>query len=71
MISLEKIDNSNVEIILDDVIKNGSNWVFETHYSSKEYEAKKLKELDFTEKELADFGYAIISRLYAYNEVGQ
>jgi hypothetical protein len=41
------------------------------HYLSREFDKATFDDLAFDEKVLADFGYEILARLYAYAEVGQ
>lgn len=54
---------------LDDVKQDSAGsktWEQDVHYTHKFIALDKLEKLEFEDKELADFGHAIIARLYAF-----
>lgn len=69
------IDGGDMSINLDDVqhqvASTPSTWIQRQHYTAKNFPTNALDELSFDEKELADFGYAIISRLHAFRMQGE
>lgn len=74
MVGLEKTSQGTMKICLDDLIESSNdpkNWNKDVLYTFKEYDIKTFEELDFSEKELADFGYSIIARLFAFYEQGE
>lgn len=63
-----------MHITLDDVVRKGddaSRWAMDCFVTSKDYDEKLFDGLNFDEKELADFGYYILSRLYAFKQRGE
>jgi hypothetical protein len=71
LISAQLSDSGVISIIMDDIIKNDTNassWNVDCFVTSQEYDEQKFDDLDFNEKELADFGYYILSRLYAFKQ---
>ncbi len=72
LVSLEKTENDSIKVSLDDLIqKADSKWIQDVLYTFKEYDVSSFEELDFDEKELADFGYSIMARLYAFYKQGE
>ncbi|WP_150109474.1 hypothetical protein [Syntrophobacter fumaroxidans] len=74
MIGLERSANSKLKITMDDLIQisdKPSKWIKDVIITFKEYDDSIFEELDFTEKDLADFGYSIIARLYAFYKQGE
>lgn len=47
---------------------DGKSWQRDVHYTSKPLTVEELQSLQFDEKELADFGYHILARLYAFSK---
>lgn len=73
LVCAAKSDDGSMRITLDDVTrKNGvaPHWDMDCFVTSKDYDEKRFDELDFDEKELAEFGYYILSRLYAFKKRG-
>jgi hypothetical protein len=74
LVSLSKEDDG-IRICLDDVQQQSrtalGEWTQREPYTSKLISEEALEELTFDEKELADFGYAIIARLYAFKLRGE
>ena len=73
LVCAAKSDEGSMRITLDDVVKksgDASGWDIDCFVTSKDYDEKRFDELDFDEKELADFGYYILSRLYAFKKRG-
>lgn len=68
-------DEDGVRVSLDDVqYLSGAplgSWEQCEHYTSKVIQENTFDELTFDEKELADFGYAILARLYAFKKRGE
>ncbi|HOI95805.1 MAG TPA: hypothetical protein PK250_13960 [Syntrophobacter fumaroxidans] len=74
MIGLERSANSKLKITMDDLIQisdKPSKWIKDVIITFKEYDDSIFEGLDFTEKDLADFGYSIIARLYAFYKQGE
>ncbi len=75
-VNIRKLEDGAVRLMLDDIIKISDNdgnatWKSDCYITAKDYDAETFKNLAFTEKELADFGYYILSRLYAYYETNE
>jgi len=69
IVGLEKTKDGCLRITLDDLIQQDvelSKWIKDEVITFKEYDINSFDELNFDDKELADFGYMIISRLYAF-----
>jgi hypothetical protein len=74
IIRLEKVKDGKLKLILDDLVQSNnesSKWIKDALITFKEYDINTFKELSFTDKELADFGYSIIARLYAFYKQGE
>jgi hypothetical protein len=73
IVSLEKVENGVVRISLDDLVQSNDAalWAKDILYTSKEYDSEVFENLEFDDKELADFGYSIIARLYAFYKGGE
>lgn len=73
LVSIQCVDDKTVRITLDDLVKGEkpNTWTFDNLITFKDYEKKSFKDLTFTDKELADFGYYIIARLFAYYKRGE
>ena len=73
LVSVQHADDNTVRITLDDLVKGekANTWAFDSLVTFKDYEKKNFESLTFTDKELADFGYYIIARLYAYYKRGE
>lgn len=70
LVSVAK-EGAGFRISLDDVKcqdKASGQWVVDVHYTNKLIPAEAIELLEFDEKELADFGCAILARLYAFNQ---
>ena len=67
--SLLEIENNKYRLVLDDVSNSSAStdgvWQHETVVTWKEYENLDLENIDFSEKELSDFGYYVLTRLAA------
>lgn len=72
-ISLEKIEGGTVRMNLVDIVQStdATSWTEDVLYSFKEYDSEVFENLEFDDKELADFGYSIIARLYAFYKGGE
>jgi hypothetical protein len=72
-VSLEKAESGVIRISLDDIVQStdGASWIKDILYSSKEYDSEVFENLEFDDKELSDFGYSIIARLYAFYKGGE
>lgn len=72
LISLED-EGDQFRLRLDDIVKTDDPlvWKQDTHYTSKLYPKDALENLRFDEKDLADFGYGIWARLYAFMKQGE
>ena len=67
-------ENDDFRIVLDDVKSTDTQkkqWAFDTHYTNKLIPQEIFQRLELDEKELADFWYAILARLHAFNEGGE
>ena len=73
LVCAAKSDDGLMRITLDDVARKSDDalcWDMDCFVTSKDYDEKRFDELNFDEKELADFGYYILSRLYAFKQRG-
>lgn len=72
-VSLEKTESGVFRISLDDIVQSvdATLWTKDILYSVKEYDSEVFENLEFDDKELADFGYSIIARLYAFYKCGE
>jgi hypothetical protein len=64
-------EDGQLRMKLDDVVQvaeDENQWKYDVHYTSKLIPNSDLQEMKFSEKELADFGYHIMARLYAFNK---
>ena len=69
-----KSDKGVIRITLDDVVRNDdddTHWNKDCFVTSKDYDEGLFDKLEFDEKELADFGYYILSRLHAFKKRGE
>ena len=67
----EALTNGIRKITLDDVTRNDNNvtlWNKDCFVTSKNYDEEHFDTLNFSEKELADFGYFILARLYSFKK---
>lgn len=74
IVSLERNSNAELKIRLDDLIQSdedANKWIRDVIYTSKSYDVSTFENLDFDEKEMADFGYSIIARLHAFYKGGE
>lgn len=74
IVSLEQTRDGKFKLNLDDLIQSNTDvnkWSKDVHITFKEYEHETFEELEFDEKELADFGYYIIARLHAFFKQGE
>ena len=60
-----RVDENTVRISLDDLIFAKESWQEDGVITYQDYPKEKFLDMDFTEKELADFGHFVISRLLA------
>lgn len=65
-----KVDENTVRISLDDLIFAKESWQEDGVITYQDYPQEKFLEMDFTEKELADLGDFVISRLLAGYKIG-
>jgi len=68
LVSISKEDGK-VLLRLDDVKQDSAEpkaWKPDVLYTHKPITLDQLEKLEFTDKEMADFGHAIIARLYAF-----
>jgi hypothetical protein len=59
---------------LDDGVKKSSapiTWEYDVHCTSDIMLNSKFENLDWSEKELADFGYSILARLNAFRKLDE
>lgn len=71
IIRLTKEESGKLRVNLDDLVQGTNNtWVQDALYTFKDYDKAEFEELEFDEKELADFGYSIMARLYAFYKHG-
>jgi hypothetical protein len=69
IVGLEQVKDGKLKVTLDDLVQSvdePSKWIKDVLITFKEYDARTFERLDFSDKELADFGYSIIARLYAF-----
>ncbi|MET7143449.1 hypothetical protein M3S04_17555 [Xanthomonas sp. PPL139] len=73
LISIFDNDDS-LRVDLDDVVSDGTFgeiWKKKEHVTNKDISVGEFDSLSFDEKELADFGYFVMARLYAYRSRGE
>ena len=71
IISLSE-DGSNFRLSLDDATSSdGKTWALSEHYTHKQLAKTAIEKVEFSEKELADFGHAILSRIHAFQVRGE
>lgn len=73
LISLHK-DDGEFRISLDDAegqSQTETDWIKKEHITHKSFPEKTFSNMDFDEKELADFGYYVLARLSAFIEQGE
>lgn len=73
LISLVK-EGGAYRVCLDDAKRQDQlarQWVVDVHYTNKLISGGVFENLEFDEKELTDFGYAIMARLHAFNQSGE
>lgn len=61
-------------LCLDDLLcsdANRSTWKRDVSYTSKPITIEQLRNLEFDEQELADFGYHILARLSAFAKLNE
>jgi hypothetical protein len=58
-------EGSKVRLVFDDVVQHADEqtWTVDCFFTETYLDKKRLPELEFTEKELADIGLAILARL--------
>lgn len=74
IVGLEQVKEGKLKLTLDDLVQSNdesSRWIKDVLITFKEYDIRTFEELDFNDKELADFGYSIIARLYAFYKQGE
>ncbi|WP_187804286.1 hypothetical protein [Aquipseudomonas alcaligenes] len=68
LVRLIEEDPGTLRVCLDDLNQQGGKtWSQDALYTFKDYDKAQFESLVFDEKELADFGYSIIARLYAFH----
>lgn len=71
IVRLTKEESGKFRVNLDDLVQgSNNNWMEDAPYTFKDYDKANFEELEFDEKELADFGYSILARLYAFYKHG-
>jgi hypothetical protein len=71
LVSVTKTDDESMRISMDDVLRSdveGTTWKLDCHVTSKVYDENAFDDQTLDEKELADFGYYILSRLCAFKK---
>lgn len=66
-------DENTVNVTIDDIVNKGGDtlvWEQDVFVTSKDYSQDCFDKMNFDEKNLADFGYYILSRLYAFKKNG-
>ncbi len=74
IVGLEKTSENKLKITLDDLVQSSrepKTWIKDVFITSKEYDMGTFKELDISDKELADFGYYILARIHAFYTQGE
>ena len=74
LVSAQEVDGAAIRIALDDLTlanEKAGSWDASCFVTSKDYDITQFEQLDFNEKELADFGYYILCRLYAFRKRGE
>ncbi len=74
LVSVTKSDDESVRIGLDDVLRSdveGMAWKLDCHVTSKVYDENAFDDQTLDEKELADFGHYILSRLRAFKKLDE
>lgn len=67
-------EKEGLRLNLHDVVRNGADpslWKKADLITFKEIEEREIVDLEFDEKELADFGYYILCRIHAFNSLGE
>lgn len=74
LVSITKEDGG-LRLCLDDAKQKSHTdhgvWIQREHYTSKIISEDVFDSLSFDDKELADFGYAILARLHAFKSRGE
>lgn len=69
---LRDLPNGRVRLVLDDVANESESnlgpWGHRVLFTWKDFEAQDIDGLRLSEKELADFGHSVLSRLVAYRQ---
>lgn len=71
LVCLSVSEEGVVSVTLDDAVKQkgaDASWRQDCFVTSKDYPEDVFDDLRFDEKELADFGYYILSRLHAFKQ---
>ena len=74
IVGLEKVEDGKLKVTVDDLVQSidePSTWIKDVLITFKEYDARAFESMDFSDKELADFGCSIIARLYAFYKQGE
>jgi hypothetical protein len=72
MVNAEKNQAGDICIRLDDLVSKGAcEWRQDVIFTSKDFDLDTFENLAFEEKEMADFGYAIMTRLFAFYKQGE
>jgi hypothetical protein len=67
-------EGDELRLSIDDVKCKGGTpviWEQAEHVTSKMISTESLEQIDWSEKELADFGYYIIARLRAFRKLNE
>lgn len=74
LVSVTETEDDSVQISMDDLLRSdveGTTWKLVCHVTSKVYDENVFDKQSLDEKELADFGYYILSRLCAFKKCGE
>lgn len=68
------VKSEGLALSLDDIAQQDGDsraWQLREHFTHKVLEQPSFDPMSFDDRELADFGYAILGRLHAFHELGE
>jgi hypothetical protein len=74
IVGLEKVEGGKLKVTMDDLVQSieePSTCIKDVLITFKDYDARAFESMEFSDKELANFGYSIIARLYASYKQGE